>query len=69
MISGHLKIILFMYVFLAVLVFIAVMAFSLVAMSGGSSLVVYGFSLPWLLLLWSMGTRHAGFSSCGMWAQ
>ena len=58
-----------MYVFLAVLVFIAVMAFSLVAMSGGSSLVVYGFSLPWLLLLWSMGTRHAGFSSCGMWAQ
>ena len=58
-----------MYVFLAMLVFTAVMAFSLVVMSGGSSLVVYGFSLPWLLLLWSMGIRHAGFSSCGTWAQ
>ena len=24
-----------------------------------------GFSLQWLLLLWSTGSRHAGFSSCG----
>ena len=23
-----------------------------------------GFSLRWLLLLWSMGSRHTGFSSC-----
>ena len=26
------------------------------------------FSLWWLLLLWSMGSRHTGFSSCGSWA-
>ena len=43
---------------------------SLVAASGGySSLQCAGFSLWWLLLLRSMGSRHAGFSSCGMWAQ
>ena len=24
-----------------------------------------GFSLRWLLLLWSTGSRHAGLSSCG----
>ena len=28
-----------------------------------------GFSLRWLLLLWSTGSRHMGFSSCGTWAQ
>ena len=40
--------------------------FSLVAVSGGySSLQCAGFSLRWLLLLRSMGSRHAGFSSCG----
>ena len=27
-----------------------------------------GFSLQWLLLLWSRGCRRAGFSSCGTWA-
>ena len=27
-----------------------------------------GFSLWWLLLLWNMGSRHVGFSSCGLWA-
>ena len=27
-----------------------------------------GFSLQWLLLLWSTGSRHVGFSSCGTWA-
>ena len=37
----------------------------------GLSLVVVsgGFSLQWLLLLWSTGSRRAGFSSCGVWAQ
>ena len=51
-------------------VFIAACGFSLVAASGGySSLQCVGFSLQWLLLLWSTGSRHAGFSSCGMWAQ
>ena len=44
--------------------------FSLVAVSGGySSLRCAGFSLWWLLLLCSRGSRRVGFSSCGMWAQ
>ena len=34
----------------------------------GSSLQCTGFSLQWLLLLQSTGSRHAGFSSCGTWA-
>ena len=44
--------------------------FSLVAASGGySSLWCSGFSLQWLLLLRSTGSRHVGFSSCDAWAQ
>ena len=51
-------------------VFVAAHGLSLVAVSGGySSLPCAGFSLRWLLLLRSMGSRHAGFSSCGMQAQ
>ena len=43
---------------------------SLVVASGGySSLRCEGFSLRWLLLLQSMGSRHAGFSSCGTRAE
>ena len=43
---------------------------SLVVASGGySSLRCTRFSLRWLLLLWSTGSRHAGFSSCGTRAQ
>ena len=39
---------------------------SLVAASGGYSLLrCAGFSLRWLLLFRSTGTRCAGFSSCG----
>ena len=39
---------------------------SLVAASGGySSLQCAGFSLRWLLLLRSTGSRRTGFSSCG----
>ena len=46
-------------------VFIAVHRLSLVEASGDySSLQCMGFSLQWLLLLRSMGSRHAGFSSC-----
>ena len=37
--------------------------FSLVAASEGY------FSLQWLLLVRSTGSRHTGFSSCGTWAQ
>ena len=32
-------------------------------------IVFMGFSLQWLLLLWSTGSRHTGFSSCSTWAQ
>ena len=51
-------------------VFIAVHGLSLVAVSWGySSLRCAGFSSWWLLLLQSMCSRCAGFSSCGAWAQ
>ena len=51
-------------------VFIAVRSLSLAAVSGGySSLRCVGFSLWWLLLLRSMGSRRAGFSSYGMRVQ
>ena len=44
--------------------FIAVRGLFLLGVSGGSSLRGTGFSLKWLLLLWSTGSRHTGFSSC-----
>ena len=51
-------------------VFVAAHRLSLVAASRGSSLLQsVGFSLQWLLLLQSTGSRHAGFSSCGTRAQ
>ena len=51
-------------------VFVAARGLSVVVVSGGySSLWCAGFSLQWLLLLWSTGSRHMGFSSCGTWAQ
>ena len=40
-----------------------------VASRGYSSLRCAGFSLWWLLLLRSTGSRRMGFSSCGMRAQ
>ena len=63
----------FLNLFLAVLgllwVFIVACGLSLVVVSGGySSLWWAGFSLQWLLLLQSMGSRCTGFSSCGTWA-
>ena len=60
---------LFIYFWLR-LVFIAARGLSLAAVSGGySSLWCAGFSLWWLLLLRSIGSRQAGFSSCGTRAQ
>ena len=51
-------------------VFVAEPGLSLVVASEGySSSRCTGFSSQWLLLLQSMGSRHVGFSSCGMWAQ
>ena len=58
---------LFIYLFIYWLyrVFLVGRRLSLVAASGGySSLWYVGFSLQWLLLLWSIGSRHMGFSSC-----
>ena len=50
-------------------VFVAACGLSLVAMSWGSvSLQCVGFSLQWLFLLQSMGSRDVGFSGCGSWA-
>ena len=46
-------------------VFIAAHRLSLVAASGDHPLLwCVGFSLRWLLLLWSTGSRRVGFSSC-----
>ena len=51
-------------------VFVAARGLSLVVASRGySSLRCAGFSLRWLLLLRSTGSRLVGFSSCGSWAQ
>ena len=62
------KINLFIYFWLC-WVFVAARRLSLVVASRGySSLRCVGFSLRWLLLLRSMGSRHMGFSSCGSWA-
>ena len=65
-----LRFILFIYLFIyfigCVGSSIAVCWLSLVAASGGySSLRCEGFSSQWLLLLWSTGSRHTSFSSCG----
>ena len=59
------KIISFIYFWLH-WVFIGVHRLSLVVASGSySSLQCAGFSLQWLLLLQSTGSRCVGFSSCG----
>ena len=58
---------LFIYYFWLHWIFIAARGLSLVAASGGcSSLRCAGFSLRWLLLLRSTGSRRAGFRSCGL---
>ena len=65
----YLFVCLFIY-FCLHLVFVAVHGLSLVAASRDySSLQCTGFSLRWLLLLQSTGSRHVGFSSSGTWAQ
>ena len=63
---------LFIYLFIYLRlrwVFVAARVLPLVAVSGGySSLRCAGFSLQWLLLLQSTGSRHVAFSSCSTWA-
>ena len=61
---------LIIYLFWLHWVFVAARRLSLVAVSGGYSLLwCAGFSLWRLLLLQSTGSRHTGFSSCATWAQ
>ena len=61
--------ILFIYFWLC-WVFVAACGLSLVAVSGCYSLLrCAGFSLQWLLLLRSTGSRCTGFSNCGTWSQ
>ena len=58
------------YLLLALFCLHCYTGFSLIAASEGcSSLLCSGFSLQWLLLWWSRALGHAGFSSCGTWAQ
>ena len=60
----------FVFIFSLHWVFVAVRGLSLVAASRGyCSLRCAGFSLWWLPLLQSMGSRRAGFSSCSTQAQ
>ena len=66
--SGLSKIYLFIYIcyFRLRWVFVAVRGLSLVVAIGDYSLLwCAGFSLRWLLLLRSTGSRCVGFSSCG----
>ena len=66
--SNNIKIALALFLFFFWLrwVFVAACGLSLVAASGGySSLRCAGFSLQWLLLWQSVGSRYTGFSSCG----
>ena len=64
------KLNLFIFYFWLCCVFVAVRRLSLVVVSGDySSLSCAGFSLRWLHLLRSMGSRQVGFSSCGTPAQ
>ena len=54
---------------LTVLSLCCCVGFSLAVASRGSSLLQWiGFSLQWLLLLWSVGSGVCGLSSCGSWA-
>ena len=63
------KIIYFMYLFLTALgLRCCARAFSSCSERGLLSVAVCSFSLWWLLLLQSTGSRHMGFSSCGSWA-
>ena len=56
----------YLFIFGCVGSFVAACGLSLVAVSGGyASLLCAGFSLQWLLLLRSTGSRRVGFSICG----
>ena len=56
------------FIFLAVMVLPCSRALSLVSVSEGYSLLMWGLLIAWLLLLQSTGSGHMGFGSCGSWA-
>ena len=58
----------FKFIFLIYL-FLAVLGLRCCSRAFSSCSERTGFSLRWLLLLRSMGSKRAGFSSCGTWAQ
>ena len=59
-----------MFIYLGLRWVLAAARVPLVGASGGCSLLaVRSFSLLWLLLLRSAGSRSVGFRSCGTWAQ
>ena len=64
------------FIYLFVCLFMAVLglrccawAFSSCGDQGLLFVAVCGLLIQWLLFLQSTGSRHVGFSSCGMWAQ
>ena len=60
----------YLYLCLAVLGLLCCAGFSLAAASRGySPVVMHGFSLRWLLLLWGTGSRAQGLEYCSLWAQ
>ena len=60
----------FLFLVLAELGLRFCVGFSLASASGATlELQCLGFSLWWLLWLWSTGSRAHGLSSCGTWAQ
>ena len=59
----------FFFFFCLCWVIVAAQGFSLVARSGGDSLVVLGLLNAVLLLLWNMGSRVHRLSNCNPWAQ
>ena len=63
------QLIFFIYINLYIYIYFWLRWVFVVASGGYSSLRCVGFSLQWLVLLWSTGSRCAGFSSCGTWAQ
>ena len=69
-ICSFFKKIIYLFIYLAALSFQWCAGFLLAAESRGCrELQRAGFSLLWHLLLQSVGSRSAGFSSCGTWAQ
>ena len=67
---GFFKLIYLFYLFLAALGRrCCLWAFSSCGERGLLFVAVHELLIAWLLLLQSTGSRHAGFSSCGTWAQ